>query len=106
MHTSYLLTFPTLASLCPSLCTDYVARHYLASLSPDCILKKTKAVLTGGGETFSVTGSIVIKPGFTAVMPWRGSDPALSLPAMRPGEGVPFTEVELYQVRRVLQEKK
>lgn len=26
---------------------DYVARHFLGSLSGDCVLKKTKAVLTG-----------------------------------------------------------
>jgi DNA topoisomerase IA len=26
---------------------DYVARHFLGSLSADCVLKKTKAVLTG-----------------------------------------------------------
>jgi DNA topoisomerase-3 len=26
---------------------DYVARHFLGSLSADCLLKKTKAVFTG-----------------------------------------------------------
>jgi hypothetical protein len=28
---------------------DYVARHFLASVSPDAVYKKTKATLTAGG---------------------------------------------------------
>lgn len=52
---------------------DYVTRHFLASLSPDCVMKKTKAVLVGGGETFTAHGSVVVKPGFTTIMHWRVS---------------------------------
>jgi DNA topoisomerase-3 len=37
----------------------------------DCVLKKSKAVLTGGGETFTASGSVVVRPGFTAIMPWK-----------------------------------
>lgn len=35
------------------------------------MLKKTKAVLSGGGETFTASGSVVLRPGFTAIMPWK-----------------------------------
>jgi DNA topoisomerase-3 len=52
---------------------DYVTRHFLASLSPDCVLRKTKALLTGGGESFAAHGSVVVKPGFTTIMHWRVS---------------------------------
>jgi hypothetical protein len=24
-----------------------------------------------GGETFSASGSVVVRPGFTAIMPWK-----------------------------------
>jgi hypothetical protein len=50
---------------------DYVARHFLASVSPDAVYRKTKAVLTAGGETFSATGSTTVKPGWLAIMPWK-----------------------------------
>jgi DNA topoisomerase-3 len=50
---------------------DYVTRHFLGSLSPDSVLTKTKVLMSGGGEGFSLTGSVVLKPGFTAIMPWK-----------------------------------
>ena len=52
---------------------DYVVRHFLGSISPDCVFRRTKATLTCGGETFSCTGTQALRPGFTAVMPWRVS---------------------------------
>ena len=54
---------------------DYVARHFLGSLSPDSVLTKTKVVMSGGGEGFSLTGSVVVKPGFTTVMPGKVGGP-------------------------------
>lgn len=73
---------------------DYVARHFLASLSGDCVLKKTKAVLAGGGETFSASGSVVLRPGFTAIMPWKVSQ-AEPLPPLSEGQVLPLKGVEL-----------
>lgn len=73
---------------------DYVARHFLGSLSGDCVLKKTKAVLTGGGETFSASGSVVVRPGFTAIMPWKVSQ-ADPLPPLSEGQVLPLKGVEL-----------
>ena len=49
----------------------YVTRHFLGSVSPDCVFKRTKAVFTCGGETFTATGTSAARPGFTAVMPWK-----------------------------------
>lgn len=50
---------------------DYVARHFLGSLSPDCTFTRTTALLSAGQEVFSATGTSPKRPGFTAVMPWR-----------------------------------
>lgn len=50
---------------------DFIARHFLASVSPDCVYKKTKVTFICGGEVFTAEGSLVLKPGFTAVVPWR-----------------------------------
>ena len=50
---------------------DYVARHFLGSLSPDCAFTRTTALLSAGQEVFSATGTSPKRPGFTAVMPWR-----------------------------------
>jgi hypothetical protein len=27
--------------------------------------------MTAGGENFTASGTVVLKPGFTAIMPWR-----------------------------------
>eukprot|EP00879_Flechtneria_rotunda_P020115 GHRR01021155.1.p1 GENE.GHRR01021155.1~~GHRR01021155.1.p1 ORF type:complete len:503 (+),score=166.27 GHRR01021155.1:71-1579(+) len=73
---------------------DYVARHFLGSLSGDCVLKKTKAVLTGGGEVFTASGSVVLKAGFTAIMPWRASQ-AAPMPLLTDGQTLQLKDVEL-----------
>lgn len=49
-----------------------------------------------GGEVFFAHGSIVTKPGFTTLMPWKAGE-GQYLPAFTPGEAVGFKEVELYQ---------
>jgi DNA topoisomerase III len=36
---------------------DFVTRHFLASVSPDCIFKRSKAVLTAAGEQFTASGA-------------------------------------------------
>ncbi|GBF93668.1 DNA topoisomerase [Raphidocelis subcapitata] len=77
---------------------DFVARWFLGSLSPDCVVRRTKAVLTAGGEAFTATGTVLLRPGFTAIMPWRApqSEP---LPPLSEGEALPLQGVELVQGR-------
>ena len=56
------------------LCTELrlaLCFHIRRSISPDAVHRKTRAVLTGGGETFFAHGVMVSSPGFTAIMPWR-----------------------------------
>jgi len=57
-------------------------------------------VLTGGGEAFSATGLVVVKPGFTAIMPWRAPQ-AEPLPPLQEGEVLPLQGVELVAVSGV-----
>ncbi|KIY99766.1 topoisomerase (DNA) III beta, partial [Monoraphidium neglectum] len=75
---------------------DFCARWFLASVSPDCVVRKTKAVLSGGGEAFVAGGTVVLKPGFTAIMPWRAPQ-AEPLPVLQEGESLPLQAVELVQ---------
>ena len=57
---------------------DYVARHFLGSVSGDCVYRRTKALFSCAGESFSASGTTSVRPGFTAVMPWRVSHFCLS----------------------------
>ncbi len=52
---------------------DYISRHFLGSLSPDATFRRTHASLSAGGEQFSASGVMPLRPGFTAIMPWRVS---------------------------------
>jgi DNA topoisomerase-3 len=35
------------------------------------VFKKTKATFNVGGETYYAHGATALKPGFTAIMPWK-----------------------------------
>lgn len=35
---------------------DYIARHFLASVSPDCVYKRSRATLAAAGERFHASG--------------------------------------------------
>lgn len=37
---------------------DYVARHFLGSISPDCVYERSRATMHAGGETFTASGAI------------------------------------------------
>jgi DNA topoisomerase len=50
---------------------DYVARHFLASVSPDAVFRRTRCAFEAGGEAFSAAGSVCVRAGFIAVMPWK-----------------------------------
>ena len=64
--------------------------------SSDAVLRKTKAAFTCGGEEFTATGTVLKKPGFMAVMPWREplGDP---LPPFSQGAMLELDQCELHQ---------
>lgn len=37
---------------------DLVTRHFIATVSPDCVYEKTKATFECGGETFTLSGKV------------------------------------------------
>lgn len=73
---------------------DFVARWFLGSVSPDCLVRRSRASLAAGGESFSASGLVVLRPGFAAVMPWRAPQPE-PLPPLEEGEALPLQGVEL-----------
>lgn len=73
---------------------DFVARTFLASLSPDCIYRRTRVTFTAGGETFFAEGCRTLRPGWTAVMPWRAVQNR-PLPDFNDGETVPLHDATL-----------
>ena len=56
---------------------DYICRHFLGSLSPDAVSSRTSATFTAAAETFTAQGTLPVRPGFTAIMPWRVSSEGL-----------------------------
>jgi len=46
---------------------DFIARHFIASLSPDCRYTAQRATLSIAGERFSVSGQVVVTAGWTTV---------------------------------------
>ena len=59
---------------------DYVARHFLGSLSQDCTSTRTIASFQRWtGEPSTASGTSPKRPGFTAIMPWRVRLPAAPL---------------------------
>jgi DNA topoisomerase III len=47
---------------------EYITRHFIATLSPDCVYEKTKACFQIGAETFMCGGTHVISPGWTTLL--------------------------------------
>ncbi|CAI7993512.1 DNA topoisomerase 3-beta-1 [Geodia barretti] len=50
---------------------DFVARHFLATLMPECKYKLTEVEISIGSEVFHWSGTTPTSPGFTAVYPWQ-----------------------------------
>lgn len=50
---------------------DFVSRHFLGSISGDATFRRTSAHFSAGGENFSSGGVLPLRPGFTAIMPWK-----------------------------------
>ncbi len=77
---------------------DYIARHFMATLSGDMIYEQTTATFSIGSETFSKVGSTVIEPGYTRFMPWQSlpSDQKLSS-ELKVGDEFLITDVKLLE---------
>lgn len=78
---------------------DYISRHFLASIMPNQQYQRTKVTFSSkqsGGETFVWSGNQILKPGFTAVFPWKDSESQNALPiTMKQGETVELVEARM-----------
>ncbi|KAL5466676.1 hypothetical protein EMCRGX_G030820 [Ephydatia muelleri] len=50
---------------------EFIARHFLATLYPDCKYKVVEVQLSLGSESFQWSGVTPVTPGFTEVYPWQ-----------------------------------
>uniref|UniRef100_F6ST44 DNA topoisomerase n=2 Tax=Ciona intestinalis TaxID=7719 RepID=F6ST44_CIOIN len=64
---------------------EYIVRHFIASLSPDCTYLHTVINFKLAEESFSCTGNSPLKPGFTEVMPWHSINDQQTLPTLTEG---------------------
>ncbi|CAN8022259.1 unnamed protein product [Ixodes persulcatus] len=74
---------------------DYIARHFVATLSEDMKYLQTTASFTVGEERFSLTGKSVINPGFTKFMSWHAVTPEEALPQLKAGTTCPVVQMKL-----------
>jgi DNA topoisomerase-3 len=65
---------------------ELVARHFVASLSSDCVYLQTTISVDIGTEQFTCTGQRVIDPGFTVVLPWLSPNEEESVPDVSTGD--------------------
>lgn len=75
------------------------ARACLGAPARPCFhnIQKTTATFTGGGESFSASGSVALRPGFTAIMGWKAVE-GYPLPPLTVGEALELKDCVLHQV--------
>lgn len=74
---------------------DFISRHFIASVSPDCEYETQTATLDAGGEEFTLQGKRVIEHGWTEIMPHRMIEDS-SLPVcVVQGARIPLKSVRL-----------
>ena len=74
---------------------DYIVRHFLATVSPNCKYDQTVANVQCGTETFSFTGKKLVDAGYTEVFHWQAIPTEESVPAVVKGEKLKVKEVKL-----------
>ncbi|XP_028904879.1 DNA topoisomerase 3-beta-1 [Ornithorhynchus anatinus] len=76
---------------------EYIARHFIATLAPDCRFLQTTISFSLGPERFTCTGKTVLSAGFTEIMPWQSVPPEDSLPPCERGDVATVGEVKLLE---------
>jgi DNA topoisomerase-3 len=62
---------------------DYIVRHFIGTVSPNCKYDQTTVKLDIAEEEFTYSGSKVTDPGFTEVMKWLAMPPEESIPEVK-----------------------
>ncbi|XP_064471514.1 DNA topoisomerase 3-beta-1-like [Ornithodoros turicata] len=74
---------------------DYIARHFVATVSEDLKYMQTTAQFQVGDEGFTLTGKSVVAPGFSRFMPWQGIGAEEALPPITSGTAYPLQQMKL-----------
>lgn len=77
---------------------DFICRQFFATLFGDATYVKTKIIFESAGYLFSLSGSAVIDPGFTEVLPWVKISNRI-IPHFEKGEKFPLLEVEIKETQ-------
>jgi DNA topoisomerase-1 len=72
-----------------------IARRFLATLSPPCVRDVTEVHLSVGDTRFHATGSSVVDPGWTEILP--DAETPRELPPLREGETIPVQEIRIVE---------
>ena len=72
---------------------NLIARRFLATLSEQPVIEGTKVTLDAGGQTFTASGDVLVKPGYRAIYPY-GSKKDEQLPALSVGQEVDLTSLD------------
>ena len=73
---------------------NLIARRFLATLMGPATIEGTKVTIDVAGEPFTVSGSVLVSPGFRAAYPY-GLKKDDQLPALAEGDVVSVSEMEL-----------
>ena len=73
---------------------NLIARRFLATLMGPATIEGTKVTIDVSGEPFTVSGSVLVTPGFRAVYPY-GLKKDDQLPALAEGDVVSVSDMEL-----------
>ncbi|XP_040369101.1 DNA topoisomerase 3-beta isoform X2 [Rosa chinensis] len=77
---------------------EYVCKHFIGTVSPDCKYVRTKAEFSIGGEFFHYVGQHILVKGFTSIMPWLAVNEK-NLPQFTEGEKIEIARVDLHEVQ-------
>uniref|UniRef100_A0A671RCG6 DNA topoisomerase n=2 Tax=Sinocyclocheilus anshuiensis TaxID=1608454 RepID=A0A671RCG6_9TELE len=76
---------------------DYITRHFIATVSPDCKYLQTTISFSIGTESFTCSGKTLISAGYTEVMPWQGIAQEEALPVCERGDTFTVDEIKLLE---------
>ncbi|TRY93577.1 hypothetical protein DNTS_005181 [Danionella cerebrum] len=76
---------------------DYITRHFIATVSPDCKYLQTTISFSIATENFTCSGKTLISAGYTEVMPWQGVAQEEALPACERGDVFTVDEIKLLE---------
>jgi len=65
---------------------EYIVKHFLATLSPDCSYLQTEVIFLISSERFSCITKSPLKAGFTEIMPWLSIEGGQTAPKLKEGD--------------------